>query len=448
MAGILPSASFVVAIPALLQGFHTDQAEGQLVMTVFMITNTIAMLPTPWLLRHVGMRNCFLWTMALLVLTSILGALSPNFAFLVVVRAAQGAGAGTLMPMSSIVIMRLFQPAQRGRAAGIIGLVVTLGPALAPTIGGLMVDHWGWRSVSLLPLPLCLIAWVAAMRYLPARTAAERHGFDARGMLLLSLFTLAWLGALSNLHAAARYWLLAFLVVLLGSVQAFVTHARRHRTPLISLQILKRIRVAMGAVLCFVLGFYSYGAAYIVPLYFQLTRHLSATRAGVALMPGTLALALSSPLAGFLCESFSARQIMSIGMIVMAASWLALGAFSEHCSYAEVVGIVVVSRVGFALVNTPLTQTVLRDLSSTAVGQAAAVLGYVRQLGGVCGVSALAVYVEWRAARAGLGASALGRAYAEAFLIVALTLVMAFPAVRRLRDPTTSAARSDASPGG
>ena len=434
MAGILPSGSFVVAIPALLQTFHAGQRGGQLVMTTFMVANTIAMLPTPWLIGRYGLRTCFLWTMALLTLTSVLGALSPSLGFLVVIRALQGAGTGTIMPMSSIVIMRHFQPRHRGHAAGIMGLAVTLAPAVAPTIGGLMVDHWGWRSVSLMPLPFCVLAWVAAVRFLPVGHEADRHGFDGRGMALLSLLTLGWLGTVSNIAAQgwARGWLLAFFLLLLLSMAAFVDHARRHHKPLIGLEVLGIHRVRMGAVVAFVLGFYSYGAAYLVPVYFQVAMGLSATRAGAALMPGTLALALSSPVAGFLHEYFSPRQIMTGGMLILAVSWLVLGGFAASLSYLAFILVLLVSRVGFAFANTPMNQAALANLNGDLLGQAAAVLGYTRQLGGVFGIAALAGFVAWRGAQLGGGGLIEIPAYAEAFLIVAVTAGASLAAVWRL----------------
>ena len=208
MAGILPSGSFVVAIPALLAEFHAASGSGQLVMTIFMVTNTIAMLPTPWLIRRFGIRRCFLGTMTLLTVTSVLGAASPDFWFLIVVRGLQGVGTGTLMPLSGILIVERFESRDRGRAAGIMGLAMKLAPAIGPTLGGLMVDAWGWRSVSLLPLPLALSAWLLAWRWLPTRDEDVGHRFDLRGMFLLSVLTLSWLGLVS--YAAqpgiARVW--------------------------------------------------------------------------------------------------------------------------------------------------------------------------------------------------------------------------------------------------
>jgi len=435
MAGILPSGSFVVAIPALLAEFHAAPGSGPLVMTIFMVSNTIAMLPTPWLIQRFGIRRCFLGTMTLLVLTSVLGAVSPDFGFLIVVRALQGIGTGTLMPLSGILIVERFESRDRGRAAGIMGLAMTLAPAIGPTLGGLMVDAWGWRSVSLLPLPLALIAWVAAWRWLPARDEDVGHRFDFRGMFLLSVLTLSWLGLVS--YAAqpgvAQAWIMGSFALLLGlSIAAFARHARRVEKPLIGPGVWRHRRVVMGALVAFVLGFHSYGAVYLVPIYLQVAQGMSATRAGAALMPGTVALALTSPIVGFLHDLLSPRQLMAAGMAVLAGSWLFLGGFATRLSYAGFILCLLLSRVGFAFVNTPMTQAALSELTGDVLGQAAALLGYVRQLGGVFGIAALAVFVQWRSSQLAGAEALLITPYAEGFLLVGVMAAGSLAAVWRL----------------
>ena len=444
MAGILPSGSMIVAIPAILKTFYGGQSSGQLIMTSFMVTNTIAMLPAPWLINRYGTRTCFMWTMVLLAITSVLGALSPNFWFLIATRAIQGACTGTLMPMNSIVVMRLFEPKDQGRAAGIMGLSITLAPAIAPTIAGVLVDYWGWRSVSLMPVPMCVLAWFAASRYLPYPAEVERVRFDFVGMVLLALLTLGWLGSVSNITAqgGAGTWLIASLVVLLLSATAFWRHARAHAKPLIDLDTLRRRRVAMGVVVSFMLGFSIYGSAYLLPVYLQVALGMSATRAGAALAPGTLALAMSFPIAGFLLDTLSPRQVMIGGTLLFALSWIALGIFGAQFSFLMFVSVLVVSRVGHGFINTPLNQTALRGLKNSALTQASALLGYVRQLGGVCGIAVLASLIEWRSKMLGEDAAAHVRAFGETFVLVASLSLLSIAAIWRLKVPSFGAARS------
>jgi MFS family permease len=168
-------------------------------------------------------------------------------------------------------------------------------------------------------------------------------------------------------------------------------------------------------------------------MYFQTAQGLSATRAGAAVMPGTLVLAFSYPVAGVLLDWFSPRQVMAGGMVIFVASWSVLGGLVEHLSYAGFVIVLVISRIGYGFSNTPLNQAALAGLNGAALGQASAMIGYVRQLGGVFGVAALAAFVEWRTVQLGGGRAAQLDAYAEAFLLVALLSALSLAAIWNMR---------------
>jgi predicted MFS family arabinose efflux permease len=300
-------------------------------------------------------------------------------------------------------------------------MAVTLAPAVAPVIGGLLVDHFGWRSVSFMPVPFCIAAWIMALRFLPIKIEERLH-FDARGMLLLTIMTGAWLGFASSFTARdhMHFYLLGWLLVVALSFYAFVRHARRHHSPLINLDVVSRRRVAMGVLIGFVIGITTYGASYIVPLYFQTAMGLSATRSGAALMPGALALTLSLSSAGFLLDAFRPRRIIIAGLVLFGASWVVLGEFGSWLGYGWFVCVFLLSRIGHGFAITPLTQASLGGLKSSALGQAAAVLSYTRQLGGVFGIAALASFVQWRAASLGSAGDALIRAFGDTFLLVGL----------------------------
>jgi hypothetical protein len=284
-------------------------------------------------------------------------------------------------------------------------------------------------------VPFCIVAWVMALRFLPVKLA-EKHQFDARGMLLLTVMTGAWLGFASSLTARGnmRIYLLAWLAVVGFSFYAFLQHSRRHHSPLINLDVMNRRRVVMGVLIGFIAGVTSYGAAFIVPLYFQNGMGLSATRSGAALMPGTLALTASFSVAGFLLAAFRPRRIIIIGLLLFGLSWLALGEFGQWLGYGWFVFVFMVSRFGQGFAVTPLTQSSLAGLKSSALGQAAAMLSYTRQLGGVFGIAALAAFLQWRTESLGGAADAVARAYGNTFTLVGLiTLATVLAAWRQGR---------------
>jgi MFS family permease len=128
---------------------------------------TVAMLPTPWLLERVGYRAAYVGAVLLLMAGGIVGGLSSHYELVLAMRVAEGLAAGVLQPIPSIIILRAFPPGAQRRAMGVFGFGVVLAPALGPSVGGLLVEHFGWRSIFFVVVPFCLAALWLARRYLP-----------------------------------------------------------------------------------------------------------------------------------------------------------------------------------------------------------------------------------------------------------------------------------------
>jgi MFS family permease len=121
-------------------------------------------------------------------------------------------------------------------------------------------------------------------------------------------------------------------------------------------------------------------------------------------------------------------------MLLFVISWLVLGAFGAAFSYVWFVFVLVISRVGHGFANTPLNPATMRGLQGSAMTQASALLGYVRQLGGVCGIALLAGFVEWRTKQLGEDSAAHVRAFGETFIIVALIAAASIAAIWKLKE--------------
>nr|WP_323031412.1 MFS transporter [Brachymonas denitrificans] len=143
ISAVLCTTSFAVAIPAMMQRYGIGQEQAQWTMTGFMAAMAVGMLPAPWLLERIGFRKLFLGSSALLLASSLAGALGASwmgFSGIVVVRILQGVAAGVMQPLGTLAVMRLFQPHEQGRASGILGFGIVLAPAVAPSLGGMLLD--------------------------------------------------------------------------------------------------------------------------------------------------------------------------------------------------------------------------------------------------------------------------------------------------------------------
>ncbi len=151
MASIMSSTIINVAIPDMSQHFTLGQERAQWATSGFMAAMTVSMLTTPWLLARYGYRSTYAGCMWLLLVGGVAGGFANSFPLVLAARVAEGLAAGVVQPIPAIIILRAFEPHEQGRASGIFGMGVVLAPALGPSIGGLLVDGFGWLPLGLRP---------------------------------------------------------------------------------------------------------------------------------------------------------------------------------------------------------------------------------------------------------------------------------------------------------
>jgi MFS family permease len=167
MASIMSSTIVNVAIPGMSQHFALGQERAQWVTSGFMVAMTVSMLTTPWLLARYGYRHTYVACMVLLLAGGVVGGFATRFDLVLAARVAEGLAAGVVQPIPAIIILRAFEPNEQGRASGIFGMGVVLAPALGPSIGGLLVDWFGWRSIFFMVVPFCLASLWLAYKFVP-----------------------------------------------------------------------------------------------------------------------------------------------------------------------------------------------------------------------------------------------------------------------------------------
>src|SRR5690606_23371513 len=301
MASIMSSTIVNVAIPGLSQHFHLGQERAQWVSSGFMVAMTVSMLTTPWLLGRFGYRRTYVGCMGLLLAGGLLGALAQHFALVLAARVAEGLAAGVVQPIPAIIILRAFEPHEQGRASGIFGMGVVLAPALGPSIGGLLVDWFGWRSIFFMVVPLCLLSLWLARKLVPTSGPGGAPGsgaaLDWRGLVVAGAGTLCVLNGLVELQGGAPATATALLLAAVLVLVVFMWLARRmlraHRAgqgvePLLNLDLFSDRRFAMGSLVAFIYGVALFGSTYLLPVYMQMGLGLSASTVGTVLLPSGL----------------------------------------------------------------------------------------------------------------------------------------------------------------
>ena len=435
IASIMASTIINVAVPDMSRVFALGQDRAQWLSAGFMAAMTVSMLTTPWLLERYGYRHTYSGAVLLLMAGGICGGLSQSFPLILSMRVAEGLAAGGLQPIPAIVILHAFGPGEQGKAMGIFGFGVVLAPALGPSVGGLLVEWWGWRSIFFVVVPFCLVALVLARRYLPIAApggmAIDRRGarIDIVGLVLIATALLALLNGMVSLHGGERTLAITLLVVCAIAAGAFILHQRRSAHPLMRLDLFAHRPFAMGGCVAFIYGMALFGSTYLVPVFMQIALHLPPSQAGAVLLPAGLVLAVTIPLAGRLADRWPVNRIVAIGLVLLALSFAVMVTVDVATALWLIALWAAIGRVGLGFVLPSLNLGSMRGLPSRSISHGSSTINFMRQLGGATGISLVGSVLEWRL-QAEQGEPL--RAFHETFVLIGLITACAVIAAWRM----------------
>lgn len=435
MASILSSTIVNVAIPDLSQYFHLGQERAQWVSSGFMLAMTISMLSTPWLLLRFGLRRTYTGAILLLLAGGVIGGFSVNVPMLLSMRVIEGLAAGILQPIPVIVIMRAFAAREQGRALGIFGFGVVLAPALGPSVGGFLVELYGWRSIFFVVVPFCLIVLALTRRMLAVNSPlmGDARSLDWKGLLLVAISTISLLNGLVHLRGDGGQ--AAFLLVL-GSLSliGFIAYQMRAEQPLMNMRLFGYRQFSMGALVAFIYGMGLFGSTYLLPVYMQMALQYTPSQAGLILLPAGIVLAVVIPLAGHMADRYPPHILVAGGLGLLAVSFVLMAFDSSAGSYFLLMAWAIIGRVGLGFVLPALSLGSLRGLTPELIAQGSSTINFLRQLGGAIGISLVGIVLEWRLAANTVDAGGRIRAFDDTFLLVAGLCALATLAAWRMRE--------------
>jgi EmrB/QacA subfamily drug resistance transporter len=381
-----------VALPAIQADLHASLAGLQWVADAYLLVLSSLLLLAGSMADRFGRKRLFTIGLAGFSLGSLLCSLAPDVGSLIGLRMLQALGGCMLTPVSLSIVRNTFTDAkERARALGIWSGIFGVAVACGPVAGGVLVTAVGWRSVFWVNVPIGAAMLVAARRYLPESRASRPRRVDVPGQLLM----IAGLGTLTYaiIQGPAYGWaspaILALFGVACGVAVVFVLVERRRAEPLLELRFFRSPPFTGANVIAVVSFVVLAGFLFVIMLYLQQARGYSPLRAGLALLPATVVMALAAPLAGSLTAHRGPRiPLVSSGVFIAAGSALLLG-LGPRTSYLWLAVAFAVLGAGLGLVNPPITNTGVAGMPPDQAGVASAVISVSRQIGSVFGVAVM-----------------------------------------------------------
>jgi EmrB/QacA subfamily drug resistance transporter len=418
------------------------------VFSGFLLTSTVTMPVWGRLSDMVGARRTFLVGLTIFLLGSGLSGLAQSMSQLIGFRMLQGLGAGSLMTIGMTIIGALFRLERRAKMQAYISGVWGVASLCGPLIGGLLADHVSWRWVFYVNVPFGALAMAliaAGLRDQP------RNGrppvIDYAGLALFTIGVSALLIGVLEAGRVAR-WTGADVLGPLGLAAAagvaFVAVERRAADPIIPLRLFRIRMVLAAAVTGFLAGMAMFGAISFVPLFLQSVSGMTATGAGVVLIPFVLGWVCMSITSARLVLHVGYRTVVVAGMLCLVLAFLLLSRWSESLTLVTAMRDALVGGIGMGLTMVPMLIAVQSAVARTDLGAATSMIQFFRTLGGAIGLSVMGTVMAWRLSL-GLGPTGALHGVFVTGLVVCLAAVVSTALVPagRARDLARAEVRGE-----
>jgi len=385
-----------VAAPSIVRSLHADLATVQWTVSGYLLALATTLAASAWLTRRFGSRTVYVICLAAFTIASVLCALAPNIQLLIAMRALQGLAGAPLIPISMSMMMGGSNGAARQiqRSSAAAAILLFLAPALGPSLGGILINAFGWPSIFLINLPFGLLGILGALRIadrfnLPADPTAR---FDPVGLTLLALgMSLALYGAGRGASLAwtdPTIW--PFWASGLVLVSAYVVWAWRRPHPVLSLGALRDRQAALSMALVTLVSIVSFSALFLVPVLMQLIQGFSAFQAGLAMLPQGVMMGVGSALGAYVMKSGRIRLSVFLGSLILVATTAAMLLVQVRTPGWETALILCGRGLAFGLITQPLLVSMLGSLSQAESADASTLFNVIQRLGGSFGIGLLA----------------------------------------------------------
>ncbi len=419
-----------VALPHLMTDLGISAVAGQWLTTSFLLTMAVVIPVTGLLLQKFQTRQVFIAAMTLFSLGTLVAALAPGYEVLVGARVIQASGTAIMLPLLMTTVMELVPAQERGRTMGNIAIVISVAPAIGPTISGLILSALSWRFMFVLVLPLALGALTLGIRRMVNVTEPRPTPIDALsvaisatgfGGLVLGLSRLGGEGAGGDRTALVTVG--AGAVALALFVWRQLVLQRRDRA-LLDLRTFRSRGFAVATVVLAVAMMSLFGVIILLPIYMQRVLGMDVLASGLMLLPGGLTMGLLGPVVGRLYDRVGARPLLIPGVALVSGVMWALTTVGTGTPWWFLLGAHVALSAGLAFTFTPLFSSGLGSLPEHLYSHGSATIGTVQQVAGAAGTALfVAVMSGVQAAQGAAGASepdALASGIRAAFLVGAV----------------------------
>ena len=394
---VIDSSIVNVALPDMMGNLGANLDEIAWVSTGYILASVIVIPLTGFLGELFGRKRYFVGSIILFTISSFFCGAAGSLGTLIFWRIVQGIGGGALMTVSQAVLLESFPAEEAGTAMALFGLGVMVGPTIGPTLGGWLVDNWGWPWIFFINLPVGVVASLMIAAYVHDPEHQKKPGrIDYQGVALLAVSV----GAIQYVleHGQRDDWFdsrLIFWLTAIGIVGGALLIWRELTTdsPAIDFRVLKHRQMWVGTILGVVMGIGLYAMSFTLPVFLQNNLRMTAEQTGFVLLPGAVATAISMAVVGRLTNRIDPRLLITAGALIFAYAAMELSKITGESGAHDFFWPLIFRGLGLGLMFVPLTTITLAELSPRELPQGTGLYNFFRQLGGSFGIAGIATLV-------------------------------------------------------
>jgi DHA2 family multidrug resistance protein len=397
---ILDSTIVNIAITRLQSAFGASLNDVQWVVTAYTLAQGVVTPLTAYFANRFGVKRTYLVALSAFTIGSALCGLAWSLPLLIFFRILQGMGGALISPLAITLLYSVFPPQERGMAMGVMGIPILLAPAIGPTLGGYLVTYVGWQLIFYVNVPVGIVGVIAAIIFLREITSETRTNFDLPGFIFSGAGLATLLYGLSS--ASSDGWgsstvigcLAAGVALLIVFVFVELETVRRERQPLLDLRVFGDLSFVTSNAAIILVTFALYAGLFVVPLYLQAIRQLSAYQAGLIMFPQALASMVAIVISGRVSDRFGVKVAAIPGLVILVwASW-ALTRLTLYESYGSFQLVLIIRGFGLGLCAQPFMVSALANIKPRLLTQASSTLTVMRFVAGSIGVAIIATLLQ------------------------------------------------------
>jgi EmrB/QacA subfamily drug resistance transporter len=390
-----------LALPTMAREMGASLSTAQWAIAAYFTTTAVVLPMMGRVADAVGLKTIFLVGFAVFTASSVGCGLAPNFETLIAMRIMQATGAAALLANSNVISLGVFPLRQHSMAMGINGTIFSLGFGLGYTLGGFLIEAWGWRSIFLINLPIGLAAMVLGMVVLveekirpvvPAKVPFDGIGAGlsivALALLMVSLDRMSATGGVDGL-------LLMLLLAAFVGLAVLVTVEKRSRHPMLDVSLFRNGNFTMGLVTRLMSNASFTACAFLIPFYTQGVLGFSPIESGLMMLPFALMFAVAGPISGRTADKIGPRALTVAGFLCSGSAFFVLSLLGH--AESELRELVVQIGLGMALLGTgsglfisPNSAVTLDAVPKDRAGAASGLLYFMAFLGSALGTAGAA----------------------------------------------------------